>query len=277
MSDDSQAFIREIEQEVRREKLGKMWNQYGVLALGVVSVLVLLIGGWQWYTAYQKDRAQTAGGQYIEAVNALEGDKKADGLAALEQIIKEATPAYATLAKLRLAAEKREAGGAGQALTLYSAVADDSSVDRLLSSFASLQIASLKVDGGSWTEVQNRLNSLADDSSPWRHSARELLGVAAYKHQEWSEAKQAFTSILGDQSAPDALKQRAQIALALITRDEPKANTETPTKPGADQTDLKKDKSSGDGQETTAGAGKGEANSTPSSGVGANNDAVKPK
>ena len=155
MSEDSQAFIREIEEEVRRDKLKKLWDKYGTLALGSIGAVVLLFGGVLWYTAYQKDRAQRAGSQYLEAVLKLEGDKKAEAVAALEQIVKEGTPAYTALAKLRVAAVKREAGETEQALALYTGVADDASADRLLRSFASLQIASLKVDSGSWTEVQN--------------------------------------------------------------------------------------------------------------------------
>ena len=108
MSEDSEALIREIEEEVRREKLTKLWNQYGALFLGGLAALVVVVGGWQWYTAYQLDRTQTAGAQFQESVQFLEGKSKPEGLSGLEQIAKEGTPAYATLAKLRLAAERRE-------------------------------------------------------------------------------------------------------------------------------------------------------------------------
>ncbi len=279
MSEDSEALIREIEEEVRREKLTKLWNQYGVLFLGGLAALVVLVGGWQWYTAYQLDRTQTAGAQFQEAVQFLEGKKKSDGLSGLEQIAKEGTPAYATLAKLRLAAERREAGKNDEALARYTEIANDTTADRVLSSFASLQVASLKIDNGTWTEVENRLNELADESSPWRYTARELLGLAAFKHKRWADARQSYASLLGDQQVPQTMKQRAQVALALITREEASTKKEKAAKPGAAKSDLKKDKSSGEGEKSTAGGAAAEsaseATSTSSSGAGAKDDAKK--
>lgn len=275
MSDDSEAFIREIEEEVRREKLTNIWKQYGSWILGGLGGVVLLVALWQWYVTYQVDRVQSAGGKFYESLQLLSGDKESDGVSGLEQVVKEGTPAYAALAKMRLAAVQRTAGKNDEALALYTAVADDTSVDRLLSSFASLQIASLKVDDGTWTEVQNRLNDLADESSPWRYSARELLGVAAFKHKKWGDARQAYTRILIDQAAPQALKLRAQTALALITREDADTASEKSSPAGSTQSDPKKDKSVVDDKESTAGASA--TKSPPANGAGAEDDAEKKK
>ena len=220
MSEDDKMLIRQIEEEVRRERYLKLWQQYGMYLVAGVVAIVAVIGGWQWYTAYQLQRAQTAGAQFSEALDRLAGDKKEDGLKGLEQIAKEGSPAYAVLAKLRLAGEKREGGEGDKALALYEEVAKDSSADRYLSSFAELQIASLKVDSGNWTDVENRLKPLLADDVPWRFSARELLGLAAFKHGKWAEAREAYSALLTGEGVPGALRQRAQLALALITREE---------------------------------------------------------
>lgn len=276
MSEDNEAFIREIDEEMRREKYLKLWNQYGTYAVAAVVAGVLLVGGWQWYTAYTLDRAQKAGSQFQEAIALLDGDKKKDGLAGLDQIAKEGTPAYAALAKLRLAAQHREDGKSDEALALYTAVSDDSSMDSLLRSFASLQIASLKVDTGTWTEVQNRLKDLTTDSSPWRYTARELLGIAAFKHKRWADAKQTYTTLLADQTAPRELKIRAQTALSLITREESGSDAKKPAQKDASKTDLKKDKSAGNAGKSTAGQSDSKEPAS-ASGAGAKNDADKKK
>jgi len=276
MSDDSEALIREIDEEIRRERLTNLWNQYGALFLSGLAAIVLLVGGWQWYTAYQLDRAQTAGRQFQEAVQLLDGDKKTDGLAALEQIAKEGTPAYATLAKLRLAATHRTAGETDKAIALYQAIADDTGGDRLLSSFASLQIASLKVDHGTWTEAQNRLNDLSDDSSPWRHTARELLGLAAFRHKKWDEARQAYTTLMSDPTVSQTIRQRAQTALALITRESEAKEPDKASQAAPAKTDLKKDKSAEDGAKSTGGSN-ATVTPAPANGAGATDDASKSK
>jgi hypothetical protein len=277
-SENEKLLLRQIEEEVRREQYLKLWQQYGKYLVGGVVAIVVVIGAWQWYTAYQLQRAQTAGAQFSEALERLEGDNKADGLKGLEQIAKEGSPAYAVLAKLRLAGAHRDAGETDKALKLYEEVVKSGAVDRYLSSFAALQIASLKVDNGSWTEAENRLKPLTADDVPWRFSARELIGIAAFKHGKWKEAREAYSALLTGEGVPGALRQRAQLALALITREEEAASTgngesrggsttEADKQDGADAgaaDDLKKAKSEGEGAPAgSAGAkGEGAANKT---------------
>ncbi len=265
-SEDEKLLLRQIEEEVRREQYLKLWKQYGVYLVGGVVAMVVAIGGWQWYTAYQLQRAQTAGAQFSEALARFDADKKEDGLKGLEQIAKEGSPAYAVLAKLRLAGEHREAGAPDKALALYQEVAKNSSVDRYLASFAELQIGSLKVDSGSWTEVENHLKPLIGDDVPWRFSARELIGIAAFKHGKWAEAREAYSALLTGEGVPGALRQRAQLALALITREEEAVSAGSSTGSGGSTTggekkdaadtsaagDLKKAKPEGNG--ATAGS-----------------------
>ena len=261
MSEDDKILIRQIEEEVRRERYLKLWQQYGMYLIGAVALMVAFLGGWQWYSAYQPNRAQTAGAQFSEALQRLQSDKKDDGLSGLEQIAREGSPAYAVLAKLRLAGEHREGGDKDKALALYEEVAKDSSADRYLSSFAELQIASLKVDSASWTDIENRLKLMIEVDAPWRFSARELLGLAAFKHGKWAEAREAYSPLLTGEGVPGALRQRAQLALELITREEHAAvgrdgaDRGQTEKDGADagtKDDLKKAKSVGDGTSRTS-------------------------
>ena len=282
MSEDSDAFIRDLKEEVRRERLTKLWNQYGTLLIGGLAAFVLLIGGWQWYSAYTLDVTQKAGGRFEDAISLLENDeeeKKKNAVTLLENLTKDAPTAYASLAKLRLAATHREAGETDKALPLYQAVADDSSADPMLRSFAKLQIAALKVDTGTWTDTQNRLNELAKESGPWRFTARELLGVAAFKHKQWKQAREAYSSLLTEASAPAAMKQRAQAALALITREEmavaPSAQQGGQT--DAAKPDLKNDKSPGNDGKSTTESGGAAPTSQPSKEVGAESNESKPK
>ncbi|MCB1510569.1 MAG: tetratricopeptide repeat protein [Hyphomicrobiaceae bacterium] len=220
MADEQDILLKQINEEVRREQLAKLWDKYGVIVLGVVATILLVFGGWRLYVGEMKRAAERAGGQFAEA-NRLLGDKKAtEGLAALEAIAKGSASGYAQLAQLKLAAEAREKGRTQDAINHYSAVADNSSADPLLKSFAKLQIATLKLDTASFTDVKNQLNDLLNDSNPWRHSAREILGLAAYKAGNYAEARKTFQALMLARDVPRQLVQRAQVAMALITRDE---------------------------------------------------------
>jgi hypothetical protein len=60
---------------------------------------------------------------------------------------------------------------------------------------------------------------MADDS-PWRYSARELLGLAAYRAGKNNEARTILTPLFVDQGAPQTITERAQIVMAEIAASE---------------------------------------------------------
>lgn len=226
MADEQDALLRQINEEVRREQLAKLWDKYGVLALGAVAAILLIVFGWRFYQNEVANAARRAGAQFAEAGQLLTEKKTADAIAAFESIAKTGPSGYAQLARLRLAANARTNGRDQDALNQLQAVADDTSASPLFRSFAKLQIASLKVDSGNFTEVKNQLNDLLNDQSPWRYSAQELLGLAAYKAGDYAEARKAYESLLIARDAPQSVAQRAQIAMALITREELKKNAD---------------------------------------------------
>jgi hypothetical protein len=225
MADEQDSLLRQIEEEVRRERLAKLWDKYGVLALGVIATILLVFGGWRLYLSEATKAARRAGAQFAEASQIiadakLSKDKKADALRALETIAKSGPTGYAILADFKLAARARDAGKTDEAIKRYEAVAANGSADSTLRSFAKLQIASLKLDAGSFTDVKNQLNDLLKVDSPWRFSAREILGLAALKAGKLTEARESFQALLIDPKTPKTIGQRAHMAMAMVTRAE---------------------------------------------------------
>jgi hypothetical protein len=64
--------------------------------------------------------------------------------------------------------------------------------------------------------MQQRLKGLIDQGSPWRYSARELLGLSAYRVKNMPEAEKQFSELLADQGTPANLRERADMMLAVI-------------------------------------------------------------
>lgn len=225
MADEQDSLLRQIEEEVRRERLAKLWDKYGVLALVIIAGILLTFGGWRLYQSEATKAARRAGAQFAEATEIISDaklpkDKKADALRALETIAKSGPTGYAILADFKLAARARDEGKNDEAVKRYEAVAKNSSADPALRSFAKLQIASLKLDTGSFTDVKNQLNDLLKTDSPWRFSAREILGLAALKAGKLTEARESFQALLIDPQTPKTIGQRAHMAMAMVTRAE---------------------------------------------------------
>ena len=240
MSEQTDTFVREVQEEMRRERLAQLWDRYGVFALGLAALLVFGVMGYKYYE-YSSLKAREAAGQKFEAAARLaETGKPQEAQQAFEAIAKDAPIGYGTLSRLRaagaLAAENKRA----EAVAAYDAVTKDASADVLLRDFATIQAALLRVDEADWTEMQNRLKDLINDGNAWRASARELLGLAAMKAGNQDEARKIFEQILGDSAAAPATVQRAQMMMTILTEaalakaaSEPAAPASSATKPDA--------------------------------------------
>ena len=123
---------------------------------------------------------------------------------------------YRMLARFQLAAADAKAGETDKAVAAYDALATDSSVDPILQGHAALQAAALRLDKADYAEMERRLKSLVAPDSAWRFSARELLGLSAYRLNNMSDAEKQFSELVGDQGTPPNLRERADMMLALI-------------------------------------------------------------
>ena len=145
------------------------------------------------------------------------------------------------LAQLRVAGAFAKAGKTPEAIAAFEAAANVNGVDPLLADFARLQIASLKIDSSDFTDLQNRLTPLAGEKAPWRYSARELIGLAAWKAGKTEDARATFEQLLADRRVPPSILERARIVMDAIVAAElakgvpvkiEPAKTETPPAAG---------------------------------------------
>jgi len=219
MVDQRDSLAREIDEELRREQLLKLWERYGIYVIAAVVLAIVGIGGYKYYEHRRALAAEAAGASLVSASREA-GENKAEAQKALEEIAANAPAGYALLARLRLAAAARDAGKTAEAAAAFEAIAKDSSVDPLLTDYAQLQAAMLRLDNASWTDMQNRLNGLAADGNAWRFSARELLGLAAQKAGRMDDARSEFTRLLSDRGTPPGIAERARIMLAMLTEAE---------------------------------------------------------
>ena len=177
--------------------------------------------------------AQAAGSRYESAINLFADGKSDDGTKALADIAKDGPPGYAALAELRSASVYAGAGKSAEALASYEQLANSSNADPLLRDYARLQAASLRAGQADWTEMQNRLNPLIGDKSPWRYFARELLAVAALKAGKTAEARSTLESMVADPVVPASLAERARQMMSQVVAAEQAALPAPPPEPDA--------------------------------------------
>lgn len=237
MVDRNDALLREVDEELRREQLEKLWQKYGTYAFAAAALIVVGVGGSKWLEARRQAAAEAAGTTYHTAVAALAAGKSDDAAKALSGIASAGPGGYALLSQLQLAGVALKAGNTADALKSFEEIGNSPSADRLLRGFAQLQAASLRMADADFTEMQNRLNDLTAADSPWRANAREMLGVAALKAGKTDEARKAFEQILGERNTPQSVIERARTYMsAIVAADLGKAS---PPAAAGDRSDAK--------------------------------------
>ena len=214
MSDDS--FIREVEEELRSDKLNTFWSKYKILIIGGAAAIVLGTAGKQGWDYWQNRVSAASGDRFIEAVNLSNDGKHDEAIASLESLTADGSGQYPALAKIRLAAEYAKNGDPTKAVEAFDTIADDAAFDESLRNVARLRSGLLLVDHGSYEEVSQRLLSLADTGKSFRHSAREGLGLAAWKAKDYKQALIWFEAITEDIQAPSGVRERARIMMQLL-------------------------------------------------------------
>ncbi|MEM9330097.1 MAG: tetratricopeptide repeat protein [Pseudomonadota bacterium] len=214
MSDDS--FIREVDEELRSDQFKGFWAKYKWFIIGAAVAIVLATGGYRAWDYYTLQAAGESGDRFIEAIERSNEGKHEEAIAILEQLGKDGVGEYPALANIRLAAELAKQGNIDDAIEAFDQIAGDSGFNETLRNVARLRAGLLLVDHGSYEEVTERLQTMANTGQPFRHSSREGLGLSAWKHNKLEDAHRWFTAISQDIEAPGGIRSRATIMLELL-------------------------------------------------------------
>ena len=220
MAQQDDDLLRQVEDELRRERLEKIWKQYGTYIIIAAALIVAGVAGFKYWEGRKIAEAQASGTRYEDALQLLNEKKDGSAEKEFEKLAGDGTGGYRALAQLQVAGLLAKEGKKAEALAAYDALAASSNGDVVLREFARLQAAGLRIGDSDFTDIENQLTPLMADTSAWRYSARELLGLAAFKAGKTSEARSILTPLLVDQQTPQSVSERAQIVMAEIAAGE---------------------------------------------------------
>lgn len=214
MSDDS--FIREVDEELRSDRMKTIWKRFGKLIIAIAVLIVVGTAADRGYQYWQETQASKSGDAFLAALNLAREGETEQALDALRALEADGYGSYSVLARLRAATVLADAGDYQAAISDFSTIGNDGSVPVAIRDAARIRAGYLLVDHGSYEDVANQVESLSGADNAMRHSAREALGLAAWKAGEAARANEWFSMIAGDTSVPASLMQRSQIMLDLI-------------------------------------------------------------
>lgn len=208
-------IFNEIDEDLRREQLKKLWNKYSLFIVAGAVLIVASVGGHRAYTHFETKKAAEIGAAFDRAVDLDEAKKYTEAEAAFAKIAADAPSGYRTLARLRgaaaAAAHDPKAG-----VKLYDDIAADSSVAAGDRDLARVRAAGLLLETTPFDALLPRLESAAAPGATYRHTARELLALSAWRANNAAAARQWIEKITGDGETPASLRTRAEALQALL-------------------------------------------------------------
>ncbi len=209
-------IFHEVDEEVRREQLKKLWDRYGNYVVAAAVLLVLAVAAWRAYMWWEAKKAAETGAAFEAAITLAESGKRSEAEAAFADIAGHGTSGYRHLARMREAAELAQTDPKA-AIAAYDQIAADGSVGPVLQDLASLRAGALLIDTGSYQEAQRRLEPLAANDRTFRHTAREFLVLASWRAGDATGAKRWFDLIMTDAQTPAPTRSRVEMLMAVGT------------------------------------------------------------
>jgi len=218
MSHDNESFFREVDEDYQREQIIKFFQTYGAYFVAGAFIILALAGGYTFQQSRRATQAASGGDALTNAILLSEAGKQDDALKALNSLSNNGPGVYRAVARLHAAGESVAKNQLEAAREDYRSVASDGAAPQDLKEFAQVQLASLSVDKEGYDAVARELGALRSGTSRWRFAAKEVLGLAAFKDGRMTDAERLFGEIASDGEAPQGMRQRAEMMLALLVQ-----------------------------------------------------------
>lgn len=202
-------IFREIDEELRRDNLGKLWARYSAYIIGLAVLVVIAtaaVVGWREYQA-RAQRAESV--RYAAALDLARKNQIAQAADAFSLLAREAGAGQATLARLQEAQLRAKGGDEQAAIGAYKALAQDASGDPVYRDLATLLAALHELNSADPKAVIAEVEPLTAPGNAWRPSALEVTALANLRAGDRAKARDIYKSLADDLAAPQGLRARA--------------------------------------------------------------------
>ncbi|AUW59919.1 hypothetical protein C1T17_19390 [Sphingobium sp. SCG-1] len=211
----NEAFLREVDDAVRQDRLLNFWQRYGRWLIGVIVVGLLAFAGWLYWEHHSTRKSGETAEEMAKVLDVVAGGGTPDA-AKLEALTKAGQPGYRAAAQLAKAAVAVGKGDQAGALAIYKNMVADSSLDKPYRDLALVRQTTIEFDKMKPADIVARLKPLAVAGDPWFGSAGEMTAIAYMKMGKPDLAGPIFAAMAKDKAVPQTIRSRARQMAGLL-------------------------------------------------------------
>lgn len=204
-----EAFLREVDEELRRDQIAGVWTNHGRLILGAILGGLLIFAavlGWR-YWGHSKAEGQAV--KLQTALDSIAANKPGDAAPALAELQASGVPGYSATAWLTEANQLLTSGKVPEAAAKFAAIAGDTSLGKPVRDYALIRQTNIEFDSLAPQVIVDRLKPLATKDSAWLGSAGEMVAMAYLRLNKPNDARAMFKTIADTETVPESIRQRA--------------------------------------------------------------------
>jgi hypothetical protein len=207
--DTAESFVREVDENLRRDQAAEFAKRFGPVIAVAVVVFLLAVGGYLFWQSRQRAAAEAATEQLATTLQDVGAGRVAAAPAKLQTLEQSDADGVRATAALSRAALALQQNNRKLATTIYAGIAADTGLAKPYRDLATVRGTALEFDALKPDEVIARLQPLATPGEPFFGSAGEMIGMALIAKGQKPAAAQLFAKIAADKGAPDSLRGRA--------------------------------------------------------------------
>lgn len=208
-TDPAEAFVREVDENLRRDQMADMAKSYGKWIVVAVILFLGAVGGYLYWHSHSQKQAAADSETISAALDKIAaGNSKAaqTELTPLSDSGNDVTRASALLGRAALALRKNDRKGA---IDLYKQVEDDGGLPQPYRDLALVRRTMTEYDQLRPDEIITRLSPLVEPGKPFFGTAGEMTGMAMLDKGDKAGAAQLFAKIAADKQVPQSIRTRA--------------------------------------------------------------------
>ncbi|MGC6399146.1 tetratricopeptide repeat protein [Sphingomonas sp. FW199] len=206
---NNDAFLREVDEELRREQAAAIFRRWGKIIIAVVVLSLAAFGGWLWWQHYQSTRAAEQGVVLSAALDSLAKGKADEATKPLAELAGSNVDGYRFAAVFTQADIMLARNDLKGAAAKFAAVANDTDQPEAVRNLALLRQTLAEYDTLSPDQVINRLKPMATKESPYFGTAGELTAIALMSMKREAEAGRIFGELAKSEDVSETIRQRA--------------------------------------------------------------------